>query len=171
MTGSVSNGTLTATIKNCSNWVVSSNRLISSTNNNNVYTPSTTVNSSSSNTYSSANYYSSGSISIPSLAYISEFRGVLLGELINLDKIDINGMEILGWYYDAEFTRPVENTSMFVVTQEILDNGLYPKFAITVSDTLIDGSVNVGYVDGSTNTSYIPSAVPSTVVKLLANLF
>lgn len=141
------------------------------------YTPSGSSSSSSSSgssTYSSANHYSTGSISsISSLAYIPEFRNVLLGELINLDRINVNDMEILGWYYDAEFTQPVTDTSMFIVSQAVLDNGLYPKFASTVSDTLIDGSTNAGFVDSSsnTNTNVLHTTVPSTIAKMLAKLF
>lgn len=136
-------------------------------------TPSTSGGGSTGSYSSASSYHESGSI--PTTGYIPEFRGVLLGEMINLDKIDVNGMEIEGWYYDTAFTQPVSNTATFVVTSDVIANGLYPKF---VNQTSTDNTTGNDYTGstgstGSTgnNNTYVPSTVPSTWAKLLGKLF
>lgn len=75
-------------------------------------------------TYSTGNYAKGGSI--PTTGYISAFRNVAVGDVINLDALNISG--VTGWYYDIIFKNEVKDTSNVVVTESILMNGLYPKY-------------------------------------------
>lgn len=76
-------------------------------------------------TYSTNNFSKGGSI--PTTGYISAFRNVAIGDVINLDALNISG--VTGWYHDIIFKNPVSDTSSVVVTQDILVNGLYPKYS------------------------------------------
>lgn len=193
MTGSVSAGMLTTTIKNCSNWLISTKNLnggiITPTLPNNSssgsygYGTTTSTNSSVSGSYSSSGYNStgagysySGNISVNG-TYINELRGILSGEMVNLDKItDINGQTILGWYYDAEFTQPVISTSKFVFTSDIISNGLYAKVSDLYNESSNSNSNSnsnnfVENIESNKTESYINTTVPSTSVKMLSKLF
>ncbi len=143
-----------------------------------VTSPTTSTPSTNYNTYNSGSgsfYTFSGSVAVNGTV-ITEFRNILSGEMVNLNRITtVNGEEVIGWYYDAAFTQPIENTSTFVFTESIINNGLYAKTTGTVNSTLSDGSYNAGaggVISGSTtDTNYVPTAVPSTIAKLLGKLF
>lgn len=88
------------------------------------YTPASSLFNTSVTTPTTSSNYSSGG-SIPTLGYISAFRNVAIGDIINLDELNISG--VTGWYYDIIYKNQVQNTSAVEVTQEILNNGLYPR--------------------------------------------
>lgn len=75
--------------------------------------------------YNKFNFATGGSI--PTTGYISAFRNVSIGDVINLDALNISNVS--GWYYDIIFKNEVYDTSAVVVTQDILVNGLYPKYS------------------------------------------
>lgn len=112
--GSVTNGLLTVNMTNCSDWVISKNRLM------NVTTASTSV----------------ATTSIPTDARVSipQFQNVVVGTVVNLDNINLSNTlpnyRFEGWYYDTGYTMPVSGTDLTTlsVTGNILSNGLYPKF-------------------------------------------
>lgn len=85
-------------------------------------------------TYSTGNYTKGGSI--PTTGYISTFRNVAIGDVINLDALNISG--VTGWYYDIIFKNEVKDTSNVVVTESILMNGLYPKYGSERTYTFIN---------------------------------
>lgn len=98
------------------------------------YTQGNTVNtanslSTGSSIYLASNFASGGNI--PTTGYISAFRNVAIGDTINLDSLNLSG--VTGWYYDIIFKNQVTDTSSVVVTQDILLNGLYPKYSVTSS--------------------------------------
>lgn len=126
--------------------------------------------------YFSGNSYSLNSIKTLSGFYIPEFRNVIANEYFALADVDmssfeVNNGEFLGWYYDAEFTKPVEliNDKYIVITDSIIQNGLYPKFAGKekteefLDDVIIDNSIHNNIIENT--------PVPSTQVKLLNRLF
>lgn len=84
-------------------------------------------------TYSTGNYAKGGSI--PTTGYISAFRNVAVGDVINLDALNISG--VTGWYYDIIFKNEVKDTSNVVVTESILINGLYPMYGTNRSYAFI----------------------------------
>lgn len=138
--------------------------------------PSSSSSSSSSGSVSAVGsdgtqYYITGNI--PTIGFISQLRGVSVGEMVNLDKITVSGKEIIGWYYDSDFTKEVKDTATFVITQDVMDNGVFPKFEMSVGVLAADLFLNNDY---SVNTSYtannyVSSNVPSTGVAFGARLF
>lgn len=146
-------------------------------NNQTSYTPTVLAPTISSNSGNyTGNTYSLSSMSTLSGFYIPEFRNVIANEYFALADVDmssfeVNNGEFLGWYYDAEFTRPVEliNDKYIVITDSIIQNGLYPKFAGKekaeefLDDVIIDNLITNNIIENT--------PVPSTQVKLLNRLF
>lgn len=66
---------------------------------------------------------------IPTTGYIAELRNVRIGQVLDLTTINVgNGLIIEGWYYDQLFTNRVTNPSYVVVSEAIIQSGLYPKY-------------------------------------------
>lgn len=113
-------------------------------------------------------YYVTGNV--PTIGFISQLRGVSVGELVNLDKITVTGKEIIGWYLDRDFTKEVEDTSEFVITQDVMDGGVYPLFKVDIDVLGVELYIEEKPV--FEESSYAkPNAVPYTGVKLGARLF
>lgn len=148
------------------------------------------TNTGSSGTANSSTSSSSGSVSavgsdgtkyyvtgnVPTVGFISQLRGVSVGEIVNLDKITIANKEIIGWFYDREFTKKVEKTSVFEITQDIMDNGVYPQFEAEVGVLAAEMFItNTGEIVSSmasiTVNEPVRTTVPSTSVVLGAKLF
>lgn len=135
---------------------------------------SSSSSSSSSNSTVSAvgsdgtTYYITGNI--PTVGFISQLRNVTVGEMVNLDKITVTGKTITGWFYDRDFTQKVENTSAFVITQDVMDNGVFPQFEVVVG-TLGASIVTSSTASNSSNNAPIYTNVPYTSVTLGARLF
>ncbi len=130
----------------------------------------TNNNSSSSGNVSSGSYYSGNNYSDVSVrvngSYVSALQNVLLGELVNLNNITtINGNTVIGWYYDSALTQEITNTNAFVIDSNVVNNGIFAKFASVTPETNTDSNVN------TPTTPTTPSVVPSTIAKLLGKLF
>lgn len=123
--GSIENGLLTVNMKECSDWVVSALKLAALTDYDN-------TNGTGALT---------GFLNIPTFVgfEVSEFKNVVVGQMLYLDKINMDTIEnnrFAGWYYDTAFLEPVSANDVksgMLVTREIVTNGLYPKYDKTNS--------------------------------------
>lgn len=130
--------------------------------------PTTTVEAASALT---GNVYDFENVKTRDNTVIPELRGVAVGSIINLSRIEIGGQTITGWYLDADFTTPVTkeiflDTGFITITESIIVNGLFPKFA---SDVSAVAPTTPGTTTGTPNDIITP--VPSTGVAVLGQLF
>lgn len=123
---------------------------------------------------------------IPTSANIAGLKNIILNQFINLDAIFVEGETIIGWYYDKELTIPVTVTDFpyIVITEEIIKNGLFPKYdstniveteitdiiATDITDTITTDITDITKITDITTTE-ITTSIPKTCAILMARLF
>lgn len=113
--------------------------------------------------------------------YVHEFHNVILGQVIDLTKVYVNGVRLKEWFYDSDLTVKIDFPEVFVVSEYVVENGIYNHFS-NGSVNIANGSENYYYNQGNLYLYYNPNigwvlanATPTTAGNYLytsyANIF